>query len=200
MVSAHEPGQTTTRQAWEIAADAFTEWRAGDPRALETLVRHLTPMLWHVARAYRLDQRTAEDAVQNAWTALLRYADSIRDPRLIMAWMAVTTRRESARLARRQCQERPVEADDLYSALPPLPGHEGAVLDQYMAAILWRHVGELSDRCQHLLRIVAFEQRSDYAAISEFTGMALGSIGPTRRRCLEKLRDLLASDPEWSDP
>jgi RNA polymerase sigma factor (sigma-70 family) len=186
------------RELWQVAADEFVNWQAGQPAALDRLVRLLTPALWHLARAYHIDQRDAEDAVQNAWIALFRRADTIRDPKLVLAWMAVTTRREAWRLRRRDQLERPTETDALETALSPSQGHEGAVIDDLAMATLWRHVKRLSERCQQMLRIVAFAQTPDYASLSSRYGMPVGSIGPTRRRCLEKLRLLLASDPTWS--
>ena len=63
---------------------------------------------------------------------------------------------------------------------------------------LWRSVSRLSERCQALLRIIAFVDRPDYGAVSEALGMPVGSIGPTRGRCLAKLRSLLTADPSWS--
>ncbi len=65
-------------------------------------------------------------------------------------------------------------------------------------AALWPAIGQLSARCQELLRIVAFAPRPDYAAVAAALGMPVGSIGPTRGRCLAKLRALLASDPDGS--
>jgi len=187
------------RALWQVAAEEFVDWRAGRPGALDRLVRQLTPALWHLARAYQLDRRDAEDAVQNAWIALLRGADSIRDPNLVMAWMAVTTRREAWRQRRQDQAQRPTDADTLEAMLPPNADPEAAVLDDVASATLWRHVKRLSERCQHLLRIVAFAQSPDYANLSAQYGMPVGSIGPTRRRCLDKLRSALANDPTWSD-
>ena len=65
-------------------------------------------------------------------------------------------------------------------------------------AALWAAIGQLSRRCQELLRIIAFVPRPDYAAVAAALGMPVGSIGPTRGRCLAKLRALLAGDPEGS--
>jgi DNA-directed RNA polymerase specialized sigma24 family protein len=59
---------------------------------------------------------------------------------------------------------------------------------------LWACVSQLSERCQRLLRIVAFEDRPDYAGIARDLSMPIGSIGPTRGRCLDKLKTLLRSD------
>ena len=62
---------------------------------------------------------------------------------------------------------------------------------------LWEHVQGLPERCRELMRVIAFADRPDYALIAESLGMPVGSIGPTRGRCLAKLRQLLASDPQW---
>ena len=63
--------------------------------------------------------------------------------------------------------------------------------------MLWAAIGQLPARCQQLLRIVAFAPRPDYAAVAHALGMPVGIIGPTRGRCLAKLRALLADDPAW---
>jgi hypothetical protein len=63
--------------------------------------------------------------------------------------------------------------------------------------VLWTHFEELPPKCQALLRVVAFADRPDYAAVSEALKMPMGSIGPTRGRCLAKLRTALANDPAW---
>ena len=64
---------------------------------------------------------------------------------------------------------------------------------------LWQHIAQLSERCRALLRVIAFADRPDYAAVAEALGMPVGSIGPTRGRCLAKLRQQLANDPAWED-
>jgi DNA-directed RNA polymerase specialized sigma24 family protein len=63
--------------------------------------------------------------------------------------------------------------------------------------VLWRHFTTLPDRCQRLLRVVALAERPDYAQVAESLGMPVGSIGPTRGRCLAKLRAALTADPAW---
>jgi DNA-directed RNA polymerase specialized sigma24 family protein len=62
---------------------------------------------------------------------------------------------------------------------------------------LWQHIARLPERCRALLRVIAFADRPDYAAVAQSLGMPVGSIGPTRGRCLAKLRRQLATDPSW---
>ena len=90
------------------------------------------------------------------------------------------------------------EGDEL-AALPvhreDLP--EEVVLRDARQRRLWEHVQGLPDRCRELMRVIAFADRPDYALIAESLQMPVGSIGPTRGRCLAKLRQVLASDPQW---
>jgi DNA-directed RNA polymerase specialized sigma24 family protein len=83
--------------------------------------------------------------------------------------------------------------------LPGLPDAlpEELVLRSARQQTLWQHVRSLPDRCRQLVGVIAFADRPDYAAIAESLGMPVGSIGPTRGRCLAKLRDALARDPRW---
>lgn len=74
---------------------------------------------------------------------------------------------------------------------------EDAVLRTDEQRVLWRHVNELSERCRALLRVIAFAATPDYASVAATLGMPVGSIGPTRGRCLAKLRTALLSDPSW---
>jgi RNA polymerase sigma factor (sigma-70 family) len=151
-------------------------------------------VLWQIARASRLDPDDAADAVQATWLALVRRAGTISDPAAVPAWLITTVRREALRRAR---AHREVGLPDalLETAAAPQPGPDEQVADHDEHRRLWAAVRTLSDRCQELLRVVAFEQRPDYAAISTRLGMPVGSIGPTRARCLDKLRAALAGSP-----
>lgn len=184
---------------WDAAARHFAAWRAGDPAALDQLVRLLTPVLWQLARSYGLHRETAEDVVQTTWLALVRRADSLRDPQAVWRWATVTARREAWRAARADGRETATEAEALDVAVPAVAGPEAEVLAHGRARALWRQIARLTDRCRRLLRIIAFDERPDYAALSAELGMPVGSIGPTRGRCLDKLRGLLTDDPEWGE-
>src|SRR4029077_6655891 len=88
---------------------------------------------------------------------------------------------------------------DVFADLPDKgPGSEEQVIVEDQRRELWAAIGMLSRRCQELLRIMAFAPRSDYATVAAALGMRVGSIGPTRGRCLAKLGPLRASAPEGS--
>jgi RNA polymerase sigma factor (sigma-70 family) len=183
---------------WEVAGREFIAWRSGEPAALERLVRRVTPTLWHLARAHRLNDAAAEDVVQATWLLLVRRADSVRDGHAVLAWLTMTARREAWRASKSEQQEDSMEPGVLEAAVPPQDGVDGQVVADDEARTLWRQVARLSERCRRLLRTIAFDDRPDYRKLSAELGMPHGSIGPTRQRCLSKLRELLANDVEWS--
>ena len=178
------------------AGRLFSQYRAGNDDQMAELVRILTPILWHTARASGLDAATAEDVLQTVWLALVRKADTITEPLAVLQWMVVTTKREAWRVARTQGRVRP---DDLETAgdLSTTESVEDAVLRARSDHRLWQHVEGLPERCRALLRVIAFADRPDYAELAQALGMPQGSIGPTRGRCLAKLRLALAQDPTW---
>ncbi len=183
---------------WVQAADHFARWRAGDTRAMDSLVRLLTPVLWHVVRAYGLERGLAEDVVQTTWLTLVRRHDSITEARAVAGWLTTCARREAWRVARAHQRTSPVEPGTLEPHLPADESAESRVETADRDRRLWHAVGTLDDRCRRLLRVIAFEERPDYARIATDLAMPVGSIGPTRGRCLGKLRTALAADG-WKD-
>ena len=181
------------------AAAAFEEYRAGRSEAMDGLVDSTTALLWHTARAQGLTPQQAEDAVQTTWLLLVQHASSITEPRGVLKWLLTTVRREAWSTVRRARRED--TRDDLSDVAPELPdedlGPEAMVVRGQDQHALWRHFTTLSDRCQRLLRVIALAERPDYAQVAEALGMPVGSIGPTRGRCLAKLREALTSDPAW---
>ena len=180
------------------AGRLFSLYRAGDGDQMAELVKILTPILWHTARASRLDTAAAEDVLQTVWLTLVRKADTITEPLAVLQWMVVTTKREAWRVSRTQARVRPTDletegalrSDDSESV-------EDAVLRATSDNRLWQHVEGLPERCRALLRVIAFADRPDYADLAQALDMPQGSIGPTRGRCLAKLRLALAQDPTW---
>ncbi len=179
---------TESPSVWEVAARLFERWRDGEADALDDLVRLLSPMLWQVVRASGLDAATSEDVVQTTWLALVRSGDSITQPRAVAGWLCTAARRESWRVAKQATRQQPVEEEAIARKLPDEPAPETRVVLDDDNARLWDCLHKLSERCQKLLRIVAAEARPDYSAIAAELDMPVGSIGPTRGRCLDKLR------------
>lgn len=184
------------------AERAVLAYRAGDRAPLAELVQVMTPLLWHTVRAQGADPEQAQDVVQNVWLTLVRDVETIRDPRATLQWMLVTARRAAWRTVRRsrddlvrQEQDESV-ADGI--AVPPDELPDAVAVRDERDRALWRHVRQLPERCRQLLGLVATVDRPDYAVVSRSLGMPVGSIGPTRGRCLAKLRQALTADPTWS--
>jgi RNA polymerase sigma factor (sigma-70 family) len=189
---AADPAQTRHERMAALVAAA----RAGDRGAFDELVVTLTPLLWHVARAQGLDRDLSADVVQSTWVSLLRSLATIQNPAALTGWLVTVTRREAWKVRRRQLTEQPGDEAVLERRLAPAPDAGTSVLGDDRRLRLWRAVGRLSPRCQELLRIVAFVERPSYDEVSRALGMPQGSIGPTRGRCLARLRRLLEIDGE----
>ncbi|HEU4332049.1 MAG TPA: sigma-70 family RNA polymerase sigma factor [Lapillicoccus sp.] len=195
MTSFESPTETLASRA----GAAFAAYQNGDRHRLGELVELLTPLLWHTVRAQRVGHDQAEDVVQTTWLRLVHHADSIQDPRAVLAWLIVTAKRESWRVVKDGRRSQPMAEADDDNDLPDttMDGPESAALASAEGRVLWRHIESLSERCRSLLRVVAFSDRPDYASVAQALGMPVGSIGPTRGRCLAKLRLLLDADPSW---
>ena len=189
-------GDGDTDNRYEQIAGLLEAARA-DPRGgMDQLIVELTPLLWHVARAQGLDAANCADVVQTTWLNLLRSLADIHTPAALTAWLVTATKREAWR-AKDAYRGETLTGDDAFADLldaGPDPVEQALVADQRRR--LWKAGEQLSTRCQQLLRVVAFTPRPDYGLVATRLGMPRGSIGPTRGRCLAKLRELLISDPE----
>lgn len=178
---------------WVVSTRHFERWRAGDHDGLDELVRCMTPVLWQVVRSYGLEREHAEDVVQTVWLTLVRRQESIAEPKAVGAWLTTTARREAWRVAKMVARSSPVNDEVIEARAPHQVSVESDVVAADDAERLWRCVQALAPRCQRLLRLIAFDHRPDYAGLAADLGMPVGSIGPTRGRCLAKLKVLLAA-------
>ena len=181
-------------------AELFTRARAGDTAAFDALIRELNPLLWHVVRAQGLGSEEAADVVQTTWLELVQRLRDIRSPQALTGWLVTTARRQAWHVRSRQRRH----AQEATEAIADVPDADAGPPELVEASdrqrVLWQHVRNLSDRCRELLRIVAFVDRPDYDVIAEALAMPRGSVGPTRGRCLAKLRAALSADPAWEMP
>lgn len=164
---------------------------AGDRSAWDALVERFSGMMWGIARSYRLSESDAGDMVQFAWLRLLENLDRVREPERLAGWLATTVRRECLQhLRRARVAELPVEEVDVAATAPD---HDTALITAERDAALWAAVGVLSELCQRLLRALMASPPPSYAEVSGLLGVPVGGIGPTRQRCLAKLRDALGA-------
>jgi RNA polymerase sigma factor (sigma-70 family) len=125
--------------------------------------------------------------VQTTWLRLVEHLDRLQDPSRVGAWLATTARRECLRVLRDSARQVPTEE------LPETPVNaelDAALLAAERDRALWQAFGGLSERCQALLRILVADPPPSYEEIGAALDMPIGSIGPTRARCLERLRGL----------
>jgi RNA polymerase sigma factor (sigma-70 family) len=172
--------------------------KAGDLTALDEVVEELNPLLWSVARAEGLTAEDAADVVQTTWLELVRQLHTIRAPLALTAWLIQATKREAWHTSARRRKRAGPDVDFLAEVADARPDPAEQTVNRGVHGVLWEHFAKLSERCKLLLRVIAHADRPDYANIAEALGMPHGSIGPTRGRCLAKLRAMLLADPAWS--
>ena len=191
--SAAAPAQPDRGRRLEVLVNAA---RGGREDAIGQIVTELSPLLWQVARAAGLSTSDAEDVLQTVWLRLLTHLDDIHAASALTAWLVTTTRREAWRVRGTGRRQLPADQDWLDAIPDERPGAEDLAVADDLRRELWAALGQLPPQCQELLRIVAFVPRPDYDVVAAKLGMPRGSIGPTRGRCLAKLRAILASSAE----
>jgi RNA polymerase sigma factor (sigma-70 family) len=168
--------------------------RNGQKQAWDALVERYAPLIWAICRRYRLADADAEDVGQSVWLHLVDQLGRIRDPAALPGWLIITTRRECARILRTAGEPRAAG----YVTDEPIPDERALTPEQELlvaerhAALLeaFRH---LPPCCQGLLALLSEDPPVPHAEISARLGIPAGSIGPSRGRCLEKLRRYLAT-------
>ena len=164
---------------------------SGEQDAWDSLVDRFENLLWSVGRAHRLNTADAADVVQTTWLRLLENLGRIDDPERLAGWLVTTGRRECLRTLRRAGRE---VLDDGYLDIveDTAPAVDAGILETERNASLWACFAGLPERCQRLLRILVAVDTTAYAEVSAALDMPVGAIGPTRMRCLQKLRTLMA--------
>jgi RNA polymerase sigma factor (sigma-70 family) len=171
-------------------ADLVARARDGDDRAWGELVARYAPLVMSVCRRHRLGEADTLDVAQGVWLTLLEHLDAIREPAALPGWIATTTRRECLHLLTgkggRQRQELVGEVD---GATADLTGElDDMILRAERHAALLEALGDLPPQHQQLVVLLIHDPPLGYTEIGRRLNMPVGSIGPTRARCLDKLR------------
>lgn len=167
--------------------DLVMRARDGDGTAWRVLVRRYTPLVWAICRQYRLEGADLEDVAQTVWLDLVEWLPRIREPAALPGWLATTTRRECLRVvAAARKRGALVLSEDCVHTEADLA--ERRVLAADLEAALRDAFAELGPKCQQLLVLLMYTPRLSYAEISARLEIPVGGIGPTRARCLARLR------------
>jgi RNA polymerase sigma factor (sigma-70 family) len=173
-----------------VVTGLVTRARHGDQQAWDSLVERYAPLVWSVCRRYRLSRADTDDVGQTVWLRLVGQLDAVRDPAALAGWLATTTGRECGKVRRAARRSQPAgrELDTGNIPDPEAEPADAGLLAAERRAALYQAFTCLPPRCQQLLAMLAEDPPAPYAQISARLGIPAGSIGPTRRRCLQKLR------------
>lgn len=157
----------------------------GDRGAFDQIVERFAGLVWAVARDLRLSPEDAADVSQTTWLRLVEHLGRIRQPERLAGWLVTTARNESFRVLRRQGRQVPTD-DEIGGSEEPDPLR--AVFRSEDHAALVAAFADLPQRCQLLLRLLMTDPPPAYEDVAAELGVTIGYIGPTRGRCLDKLR------------
>jgi len=178
---------TVPRNELPVAA-LVSRAATGERDAWDEIVERYSPLIWSICRKYRLDDADAEDVGQNVWLQLVDQLDKIHDPAALPGWLATITRQECLRVLTAHGSERlNTKLADLSQSADDMVIEE-EILAAERTAALRAAFAELPPRCQQLIALLTEDPPLPYAEISARLGISVGSIGPSRRRCLAKMR------------
>ena len=164
----------------------------GDRHAWEGLVDQYARLIWSITVDFKLTESDAADVAQTTWLRLLQHIDRIEHPDRVGSWLAATARNECLRnLAARKRVVLGHEDVELDNAVARGPEIDERLLADERDQVVRDAVSRLPSRWQRLLEMLMADPPVPYADISDELGLPVGSIGPTRRRCLTRLRVLL---------
>jgi RNA polymerase sigma factor (sigma-70 family) len=159
-----------------------------DNDAWNEIIERYAPLVWSICTRYRLKNEDIEDVGQTVWLLLVEQLGKLREPAALPGWLATTTQRECLRAL--TAARKSEDAGTLDEALRVL---DAAVIEQEILvaernAALRTALSELPLPCQQLLAMLLSDPPRSYAEISATLRIPIGSIGPQRARCLERLR------------
>jgi RNA polymerase sigma factor (sigma-70 family) len=165
--------------------------RRGHQRTWDELVERFLPLVAAIIARHRLRGADADDVNQTVWLRLVEHLDALREPRALPGWIATTTRRECLRSIDRSKRSIPVDPQVPSQLDRPHDNGEPVVdllvLEQQQA--LRTALAELPEDRRELLTLLLADPPLPYREISRLLGIPVGSIGPTRARALEQLRN-----------
>ncbi len=163
----------------------------GDKNAWGELVDKYTVLVYSVAHRNGLNSADAEDCTQQTWMALYSSRFKIKEVEKIPNWLASTAYRRSMRILRKKISIEKIEKNSIESDPPITPYEHVIYLRRY--EMLQKALDEMDERCAQLLKELFFSSEDvSYKEIAKKLKISMNSLGPTRKRCLEKLKKILA--------
>ena len=179
------PDPTETAGLVRRAAD-------GDKRAWERLVDQFARLIWAITAEFKLAESDAADVAQTTWLRLFEHIDRIEYPERVGSWLAATARNECLRsLAARKRVVLAHDGEVLTGVAASSPEVDERILADERDQVVRDALSHLPRRWQRLLELLMADPPASYADISSELDLPVGSIGPTRGRCLARLRVLL---------
>jgi RNA polymerase sigma factor (sigma-70 family) len=177
-----------------------------DPTAWDEIVERYAPLVWSICARFQLSKSDREDVGQNVWLLLVEQLGKLREPAALPGWLATTTYRECLRVvtAARKTERLGTGLDDALQFVDYTMIDEEILMAERNAA-LREAFAELSPRCQRLLAMLTSDPPRSYAEISATLQIPIGSIGPQRARCLDRMRKSGAlaglgdAGPRWAE-
>jgi RNA polymerase sigma factor (sigma-70 family) len=162
----------------------------GDQDAWNELIERYAPLVWSICVRYQLERHDIDDVGQTVWLLLVENIEGLREPAALPGWLATTTKHECLRVVR-DGRRRDRQALPPEDQMPPdlsAAAIEQEILEAELNAALRAAFAELPRACHELLSLLVSDPPPGYTEISKALSMPVGSIGPTRARCLERLR------------
>lgn len=182
------------RDTREADRDLISACREGDSRAWDRVVNKYERLVFSIPLNYGLSREDAADIAQLTFTILIQSLDSLADDSRLGPWLATVARRHTWRLMERSRREGPAKREDVSGLAATLLGKDEVNPIERWELTEWLESGfsRVDERCRNLLLALYFDpDEPSYAEISERFGIPVGSIGPTRARCLKRLREAL---------
>lgn len=166
---------------------------AGDAEAWRELVDRFADLVWAVARSVGLSGEDAADVSQTTWLRFCEHLGRLQDPARAGAWLAVTARHEAIRVSKLGVRQLVVDPWALLSQPEADPAGPGVdLMDRERDITVQCALAVLPPRCRAVLLATTEDPPAKYEDVARRLGLAVNSIGPTRRRCLERLRQVVS--------
>jgi RNA polymerase sigma factor (sigma-70 family) len=164
----------------------------GEQQAWNKLVERYTRLVWSICRRYRLPTADIQDVSQTVWLRLVEQLSDLRKAEALPGWLAVTTQRECLRVSTMAARQRATLGRRIDLEQYDVADEDAvvgeALLEDERAMVLRAAFAELPERCRRLLNLLLRDPPASYKEISAELAVPMGSIGPSRGRCLEVLR------------